>query len=77
MNKSLNPSQVGGQQLRRYKNTSRQFDETVFKVQDPPCPCCRNEMDFMVIENYEGTGTDWIQWRCKSQCGYYKNIEIV
>jgi hypothetical protein len=77
MNKALNPFQIAGNQYHGYRGMTRVFDRAVFKVQDPPCPCCKDEIDFVVIENYEGTGTDWIQWRCKSDCGFYKNVEIL
>jgi len=77
MNKALNPSQIVGHHFQAYQNNTRFFDEAVFKVQDPPCPCCQDEMDFLIFENFEGTGTDWIQWRCKNDCGFFKNIEIL
>ena len=78
MNKALNPSQIDGQHFQGgYEKKSHRFEKSVFQVQDPPCPCCRDEMDFLIIENYKGTGTDWIQWRCKNSCGFYKNVEIL
>jgi len=35
-------------------------------------------MDFKLFENFEGTGTDWVQWCCKNiACGFYFNVEIL
>ncbi len=48
----------------------------VFKVHDPPCPACKNDMDFNMFIDYQGTGQDWIQWFC-IYCGYMKNVEIL
>ncbi len=54
----------------------RAYNGEVFKVHDPPCPDCKDDMWFYVFENFQGTGQDWIQWQCRS-CGFSKNVEIL
>ena len=54
------------------------FDRRVFQVEDPPCEKCHSGMDFRLYENYEGTGTDWVQWCCKNaSCAFCFNVEIL
>jgi hypothetical protein len=55
---------------------NRAFNAEVFKVHDPPCPGCKNDMGFYVFENFQGTGQDYIQWTC-DECGFFKNVEIL
>lgn len=55
----------------------RRFIEEVFAVKEPSCPVCRHVMDFSIFENFEGSGVDWIQWRCTGGCGFLKNVEIL
>lgn len=54
------------------------YEPSVFGVRDPPCGICHEEMDFKIFENYNGTGTDWLQWCCKNlDCGSCFNVEIL
>ncbi|HME56312.1 MAG TPA: hypothetical protein VKM55_29200 [Candidatus Lokiarchaeia archaeon] len=57
---------------------SDNFDSSVFNVKDPVCAKCRSSvLDFKLYENYNGAGTDWLQWFCTNHCGYFINVEIV
>nr|MDO8112853.1 hypothetical protein [Candidatus Sigynarchaeota archaeon] len=78
MDKAINieKSRGGGQSLDPKKKI-RNYKAEVCHVPDPPCPGCKKEIDFSIFENFQGTGTDWIQWRCKSGCGFFKNVEIL
>nr|MDO8119159.1 hypothetical protein [Candidatus Sigynarchaeota archaeon] len=75
MNKAIDIASTKGG---RYPNPkhARAFVAEVFKVHDPPCPSCKNDMAFYIFENFQGTGQDWIQWSC-ARCGFAKNIEIL
>ncbi len=54
------------------------FDGRVFQVEDPPCGKCHSGMDFKLYENYDGSGTDWVQWSCKNaNCGSNFIVEIL
>jgi len=55
----------------------RNYDPTVFQVQDPPCSQCHaHDLEFRLYENYGGSGVDWLQWFCEN-CGNCMNVEIV
>ncbi|HME52983.1 MAG TPA: hypothetical protein VKM55_12250 [Candidatus Lokiarchaeia archaeon] len=58
---------------------SENFDRSVFNVQDPSCTKCHSpSLDFELIEDYAGSGMDWVQWYCKHEgCDYYINVEIL
>ncbi|NMC04746.1 MAG: hypothetical protein GYA24_06010 [Candidatus Lokiarchaeota archaeon] len=75
MNKAIYTQAKDGR-FPNYKS-NRSFNAEVFKVHDPPCPGCRkDEMSFFIFENFQGTGQDWIQWKCDC-CGFFKNVEIL
>ncbi|MHA1791300.1 MAG: hypothetical protein ACTSVI_01565 [Promethearchaeota archaeon] len=50
----------------------------IFDVHGPPCKSCKTgHLDFNFFENFENTGTDWVQWYCTERCGYFINVEIL
>ncbi|HME56364.1 MAG TPA: hypothetical protein VKM55_29465 [Candidatus Lokiarchaeia archaeon] len=56
---------------------SHPFDPSVFQVHDPHCQQCSSDLEFTIVEDLNGTGTDWIQWYCKSNCGFYYNVQLI
>ncbi|MFX0102880.1 MAG: hypothetical protein ACFFCS_25150, partial [Candidatus Hodarchaeota archaeon] len=52
------------------------FKSEVFHVDDPICPKCHEgRLDFNLFEDYQHTNLDWVQWYCKANCGFFKNVE--
>jgi len=54
------------------------FDERVFNVKDPLCTKCHSAaLDFKLFEDYDGSGTEFVEWYCKHEnCGFYVDVEI-
>lgn len=77
MDRAMNNPSVLGTSYKVPGFSKRSIDKNVFQVPDPPCPKCSREIDFSIFENFENTGTDWVQWRCKEGCGFFKNVEIL
>ncbi|MBN2151287.1 MAG: hypothetical protein JW839_07580 [Candidatus Lokiarchaeota archaeon] len=75
MNKAINYSYARDGRFPNPKH-GHGFVGEVFKVHDPPCPDCKSDMDFHIFENFHNTGQDYIQWVC-SDCGFFKNVEIL
>ncbi|MFX0099078.1 MAG: hypothetical protein ACFFCS_05810 [Candidatus Hodarchaeota archaeon] len=57
--------------------TKKRFIAQIFVVRDPSCPNCNEHLDFSIFEDFNGTGYDWLQWKCSNGCGYFRNVELI
>ncbi|MHA1792173.1 MAG: hypothetical protein ACTSVI_05975 [Promethearchaeota archaeon] len=73
----INERKLSGSTFILHHKKKRRFIKKVFKVGEPECPSCHEKLEFYLFENYKNTGIDYVQWRCSSNCGFYKNVEIL
>ncbi len=52
------------------------YEPAVFTIHNPKCKRCAADLEFQIIENFDNTGSDWVQWYCTRGCGFHITAEI-